>query len=135
VHIYRVFTRLDGRRVEGQRVDDRDSQTYSERMARHAGLPQRHPAQPEVGTWWMLCAFLLGVVAIFAGVAIMEDSSIRSIDILGGALVIGGLGSAAWATGSRSFFTMFIAVVLLATLFGGVVELLDVNLLTETGGL
>ena len=80
-------------------------------------------------------AFLLGVVAIFAGVATMAASSIRSIDIFGGALVLGGLGSTAWATGDKSFFKMFIGVLLMSTLIGGVVELLDVHLLVGTGGL
>ena len=80
-------------------------------------------------------AFLLGVVAIFAGVATMAASSIRSIDIFGGALVLGGLGSTAWATGDKSFFKMFIGVLLVSTLIGGVVELLDVHLLVGTGGL
>ena len=77
-------------------------------------------------------AFLLGVVAIFAGVATMAASSIRSIDIFGGALVLGGLGSTAWATGDKSLFKMFIGVLLMTTLIGGVVELLDVDLLAST---
>jgi hypothetical protein len=104
-------------------------------MAGHAGLPQRYPARREVGTGWSICAYLLGLVAIFAGVATMEDSSIRSIDIFGGALVLGGLGSTAWATGDKSFFRLFIAAVLIATLIGGVVELFDVDMLVGTGGL
>jgi hypothetical protein len=80
-------------------------------------------------------AFLLGVVAIFAGLATMEFSSSRLIDIFGGTLVLGGLGSAAWATADKSFFKMFIGALLMSTLIGGVVELLDVHLLVGTGGL
>jgi hypothetical protein len=80
-------------------------------------------------------AFLLGVVAIFAGLATMVDSSIRSIDIFGGALVLGGLGSTAWATGDKSLFRVLIGALLMSTLIGGVVELLDVHLLVGTGGL
>jgi len=110
-------------------------QTYSEWMAGHAGLPQRYPAPREVGMGWMTCAYLLGIVAIIAGVATMVDSSSRSIDICGGALVLGGLGSTVWATGEKSFFRLFIAAVLLATLIGGVVELFDVDMLVGTGGL
>ena len=104
-------------------------------MAGHAGLPRRYPAPREVGMGWMTCAYLLGIVAIIAGVATMVDSSIRSIDIFGGALVLGGLGAAAWATGDKSFFKMFIGALLMSTLIGGVVELLDVHLLVGTGGL
>ena len=81
---------------------------------------------------WSLCAYLLGIVAIFAGVATMEDSSIRSIDIFGGALVLGGLGSTVWATGEKSFFRLFVGALLMTTLIGGVVELLDVDLLAST---
>jgi hypothetical protein len=104
-------------------------------MAGHAGLPQRYRAPREVGMGWMACVYLLGLVAIIAGVATMVDSSIRSIDIFGGALVLGGLASTAWATGEKSFFKMFIGVLLMSTLIGGVVELLDVHLLVGTGGL
>ena len=68
-------------------------------------------------------AFLLGVVAIFAGVATMAASSIRSIDIFGGALVLGGLGSTAWARGGMSRLKMFVGVMVLAALIGGVIEL------------
>ena len=100
-------------------------------MAGHAGLPRRYPAPREVGMGWMTCAYLLGIVAIIAGVATMVDSSIRSIDIVEGALVIGGLGSAAWATGGMSFFKMFIGVLLMTVLVGGVVEVLDLHLLAS----
>jgi hypothetical protein len=107
-------------------------QTYSEWMAGQAGLPQRHPDPREVGTGWMLCGYLLGIVAIFAGVATMAVSPSRSIDIFGGALVIGGLGFTAWATGGTGFFKMFLGVLLIAVLVGGVIELLDVHLLATT---
>jgi len=100
-------------------------------MAGQAGLPQRHSARREVGIGWGLGVYLLGIVAIFAGLATMEDSSIRSIDIFGGALVIGGLGAAAWSCGT-SVFRWYVAALLVAALVGGVVELLDVDLLAST---
>ena len=68
-------------------------------------------------------AFLLGVVAIFAGLATMVLSSSRLIDIFGGAAVVGGLGSTAWATGDKSFFKMFIGVLLMTPLIGGALAL------------
>ena len=49
--------------------------------------------------------------------------------------MLGGLGSSAWATGDKGFFRVFIGVLLVSTLIGGVVELLDVHLLVGTGGL
>jgi len=63
-------------------------------------------------------AYLLGLVAIFAGLAIMEFSSSRLIDIFGGAAVVGGLGSTAWA-GGRGLFKMFIGALLITALIGG----------------
>jgi hypothetical protein len=99
--------------------------------AGHVELLQRYPAPREVAMGWMICVYLLGMAAIFAGTATMVDSSIRSIDIVEGALVIGGLGSAAWATGGMSFFKMFIGVLLMTVLVGGVVEVLDLHLLAS----
>jgi hypothetical protein len=67
-------------------------------------------------------AYLLGLVAIFAGLATAEFSPSRLIDILGGAAVVGGLGSAAWATGGI-LFKMFIGALLITVLIGGVLVL------------
>ena len=64
-------------------------------------------------------AYLLGLVAIFAGLAIMEFSSSRLIDIFGGAAVVGGLGSTAWATGGASFLKMYIGALVITALIGG----------------
>ena len=45
-------------------------------------------------------AYLLGLVAMFAGFATMVFSSSRLIDIFGGAVLLGGFGSTAWARGA-----------------------------------
>ena len=63
--------------------------------------------------------YLLGFVAIFAGVATMVVSASRPIDIFGGAVVVGGLGAAAWAAGGVSFLKMYIGALLIAALIGG----------------
>jgi hypothetical protein len=63
-------------------------------------------------------AYLLGLVAIFAGLATMEFSSSRLIDIFGGAAVIGGLGATAWTSGP-GLFRAFIGVLLITVLIGG----------------
>jgi hypothetical protein len=68
-------------------------------------------------------AYLLGLVAIFAGLATMEFSSSRLIDWLGGAAVVGGLGSTAWATGGMSFLKAYTVVLLIAVLICGALEL------------
>ncbi|HWT47926.1 MAG TPA: hypothetical protein VN255_04860 [Mycobacterium sp.] len=78
---------------------------------------QRYLAQG-VGMSFKGYAYLLGLVAIFAGLAIMEFSSSRLIDIFGGAAVVGGLGSTAWA-GGRGLFKMFIGALLITALIGG----------------
>jgi hypothetical protein len=68
--------------------------------------------------------YLLGVVAIFAGVATMVVSSSRLIDIFGGAVVLGGLGATAWvASGGMIVFRRFIGALLVSVLIGGVIEL------------
>jgi hypothetical protein len=67
-------------------------------------------------------AYLLGLVAIFAGFATMVCSPSRLIDLVGGAVLLGGFGSAAWATGGMSRLKMFVGVMVLAALIGGAIE-------------
>ena len=64
-------------------------------------------------------AYLLGVVAILAGLAVLAFSPSRLIDIFGGAALVGGMGATAWATGGMRFLRMFTAVLLTAALIGG----------------
>jgi hypothetical protein len=90
-----------------------------------------HYAAQGVGMRSQAYAFLLGAVAIFAGLATMEFNSSRLIDIFGGAAVLDGLGSVAWASG-RSFFRMYIGVPLIAVLVGAATEILDLHLLART---
>ena len=68
-------------------------------------------------------AYLLGLVAMFAGFATMVFSSSRLIDIFGGAVLLSGFGSTAWARGGMSRLKMFVGVMVLAALIGGVIEL------------
>ena len=67
-------------------------------------------------------AYLLGVVAILAGLAVLAFSSSRVIDIFGGAVLVGGMGAAGWATGGMSL-RMFTGVLLATALIGGSVAL------------
>jgi hypothetical protein len=53
----------------------------------------------------------------------MAFSLSRLITIFGGAALLGGLGSTAWATGGMSFFKNFIGVLLITTLIGGALVL------------
>lgn len=62
---------------------------------------------------------LLGLVAIFAGLAVLAFSSSRLIDNFGGMAVLSGLGATAWACGGRSLLRMYIGALLTATLFAG----------------
>ena len=68
-------------------------------------------------------AYLLGLVAMFAGFATMVFSSSRLIDIFGGAVLLGGFGSTAGARGGVSRLKMFVGVMVLAALIGGAIEL------------
>jgi len=68
-------------------------------------------------------AYLLGLVAMFAGFATMVFSSSRLIDIVGGAVLLGGFASTAWARGGVSRLKMFVGVMVLAALIGGAIEL------------
>jgi hypothetical protein len=68
-------------------------------------------------------AYLLGLVAIFAGFATMVFGPTRLIDTFGGAVLLSGLGSTAWATGGTSFLKKYIGVLLITALFGGVLVL------------
>jgi hypothetical protein len=45
-------------------------------------------------------AYLLGLVATFAGLATVVFSASRLIATVGGAVLLGGLGATAWATGA-----------------------------------
>jgi hypothetical protein len=76
------------------------------------------PAQG-VGMSSKAYAYLLGFVAIIAGVATMVLSSSRLIDIVGGAAVLGGLGAAAWAAGGVNFLRNYIAALLISALISG----------------
>jgi hypothetical protein len=68
-------------------------------------------------------AYLLGLVAMFAGFATMVFSPSRLIDLFGGAVLLGGLGAAAWATGGMSRLKMFVGVLVVTALIGGAIEL------------
>jgi hypothetical protein len=69
-------------------------------------------------------AYLLGVVAILAGLAALAFSSIRIIDILGGAVLVVGMGAVGWATGGRRRLRWFTGVLLATALFCAVLALL-----------
>jgi hypothetical protein len=68
-------------------------------------LPKRlhHYLARGVGMSSKAHTYLLGLVAIFAGLATMVVSSSRLIDIFGLVALIGGLGATAWASGGMSF--------------------------------
>ena len=68
-------------------------------------------------------AYLLGLVAMFAGFATMVVSSSRLIDIVGGAVLLGGFASTAWARGGMSRLKMFVGVLFLTALIGGALVL------------
>jgi len=69
-------------------------------------------------------AYVLGIVAMVAGVAILAFSSSRLIDYFGGAAVLGGLGATAWASGGASLLKKYTAAVLIAGLIGGALVLI-----------
>jgi hypothetical protein len=94
--------------------------TYHQWMAGQAGLPQRHLA-PETGMRAKAYAYLLGVIAILAGLAVMAFGPTRPIAIVGGALLLTGLGAAAWATEGRRALKWYTEALLLAALIGGVI--------------
>jgi hypothetical protein len=64
-------------------------------------------------------AYLLGMVAIFAGLAALAFSSSQLIDNFGGTAVLSGLGATAWATGSRSHLRTYTGALLTTALIGG----------------
>jgi hypothetical protein len=68
-------------------------------------------------------AYLLGVVAIFAGLATMVFSPSRLIDIFGGIAVICGLGAAAWGGGGVSLLKKYVGALLITALVGGALVL------------
>jgi hypothetical protein len=68
-------------------------------------------------------AYLLGIVAIFAGLPALAFSSSRLIDLLGGAAVIGGLGATAWASGGMSLLKKYVLALLITALIGGALVL------------
>jgi hypothetical protein len=64
-------------------------------------------------------AHLLGIVAILAGLATIVFGPSRLIDTVGGAVVLGGLGATAWATGGNSLLRNYVLALLIASLFCG----------------
>jgi hypothetical protein len=68
-------------------------------------------------------AYLLGIVAMCAGFATMVFGPSGWIDLFGGAVLLGGLGAAQWATGGMSRLKMFVGVLVLTALIGGAIEL------------
>jgi hypothetical protein len=78
----------------------------------------------ERGLDFKALTYLLGLVAMFAGFATMVFGASRlMIDLFGGAVLLGGFGSTAWATGGMSRLKMFVGVLVLAALIGGAIEL------------
>jgi hypothetical protein len=63
-------------------------------------------------------AYLVGVVAILAGLAVLAFSSSRVICIFGGAVLVGGMGAAGWASGGMSL-RMFAGVLVATALIYG----------------
>ena len=68
-------------------------------------------------------AYLLGLVAMCAGFATMVFSPSGWIDLFGGAVLLGGFGSAQWATGGMNRLKMFVGVLFLTALIGGALVL------------
>ena len=64
-------------------------------------------------------AYLLGMVAILAGLALLAFSPSQLIDIFGGAALLGGIGATAWASGGMSVLRMYIGALLITALIGG----------------
>ena len=95
-------------------------------MAGQAGLPQRHLV-PEAGMRAKAYAYLLGIIAILAGLAGLAFSQTRVIDMLGGAVLLTGMGATAWATEGTSLLKKYIGALLLAALIGGVIVLVKLT--------
>ena len=95
-------------------------------MAGQAGLPQRHLV-PEAGMRAKAFAYLLGIVAILAGLAVLAFVPSRSVDILGGAVLLIGLGITAWAAEGTPLLKKYTGVLLLAALIGGVIVLVKLT--------
>ena len=69
--------------------------------------------------------YLLGVVAILAGLAALAFSSNRIIDIVGGAVPVVGMGAVGWATGGRSRLKWFTGALLAPALFCALLAVLS----------
>ena len=67
-------------------------------------------------------AYLLGLVAMFAGFATMVFGPSR-FDLFGAAVLLSGFGSAAWAIGGMSRLKMVVGVLLVTALIGAAIEL------------
>jgi hypothetical protein len=86
-------------------------------------LLQRYSSQG-VGMSSKAYAYLLGIVAMCTGVATMVFGPSELIDTVGLAVVLGGLGAAAWAGGGNSLLRNYVLALLITALFSGVIELL-----------
>jgi hypothetical protein len=69
-------------------------------------------------------AYVLGIVAMVAGVATLAFSLSRLIDSFGAAAVVCGLGATAWASGGTSLLKKYTAALLIAALIGGALVLI-----------
>jgi hypothetical protein len=72
-------------------------------------------------------AYLLGVIAIPVGLAVMAFGPTRLIDVFGGAALLTGLGAAAWATEGTGLLKRYIGALLLGALIGGVIVLVKLT--------
>jgi hypothetical protein len=72
-------------------------------------------------------AYLLGVVAIFAGLAVAAFGSSRLIDLFGGAVMLSGLGVTGWVAWGRRFLRRYIGVLLAKVLICAVIFLVRVT--------
>src|SRR5262249_29376871 len=96
----KIYSRFSGLRITHQRqIINESDHLWSVDYGLLGPLPH-YPAQG-VGMRSKAYAYWLGIVAILAGVATMAFSSVRLIDIIGRAAVLGGLGAAAWASWGR----------------------------------
>src|SRR5262245_37118499 len=95
-------------------------------MAGQAGLPHRHLA-PETGMRAKAYAYVLGVIAVLAGLAVMAFGPTRLIAIFEGAVLLTGLGAAARATEGRRVLRWYTEALLLAALIGGVIVLVKLT--------